>query len=363
MKIQQCQSYRLEVPLDPPIADSQSYIPAWGVVAVRLETDNGEVGWGYNCNTGHGGEMLQTFFERDIFPALIGQDPSEVRGIWERVYVTTHAVGISGSALLGASAPEIAVWDLFAKSLQLPLHKLLGTQAVDRVPCYNTDGGWLSLSTGELIEKMKRLLDEGYQGVKMKVGGPDPAEDLRRVEAVRKALGDAPLMIDANTNWDLPTAVTTCRRLEPLNLEWIEEPLHPFDVKGHAELARALTMPVMVGETIYTLYTWRDYLEAGAADLVQLDVMKLGGISNWQNAAALARAYGRRVVTASFDMMQVSVHLAATIPHLRICEVIPWLQPIFERPVKYADGHLLVPQEPGVGCDIKEAALEKYGVR
>ncbi|MEK7751526.1 MAG: enolase C-terminal domain-like protein, partial [Acidobacteriota bacterium] len=203
----------------------------------------------------------------------------------------------------------------------------------------------------------------GFAGVKIKVGSEDPTLDYERVEAVRRAVGGRPrLMIDANCRWDLNTALKWGGRMEALDLAWLEEPLDPFDIPGHAALAAGLTLPVMIGESITSLHVFRDYIAARAVDILQPDALKLGGISAWREAAGLARIHGLPVVPAVWDMMQVNAHLCATIPHVLMAEYIPWLLHIFKRPVRIEDGFLLAPDEPGIGTEIKLEAMEKYAV-
>ena len=142
----------------------------------------------------------------------------------------------------------------------------------------------------------------------------------------------------------------------------IEEPLHPFDVQAHAALARAIDVPILAGETIYDLRMFRDFMTAGALSIAQPDVLKLGGIAGWMEAAALARAFGLPVVPAGFNLMQLDAHLMAAIPHGLMMEYIPWLGPIFECPVRVEGGHALVPREPGAGTAISAEAIARYAM-
>lgn len=363
MKIKKIDTSVLQVPLDQPIADSQSRIDSWGLVVVRVHTDEGIVGFGYNSNIGVGGRSLKVLIDEDIAPRLVGKDVFLVKRIWEEAYLKTHFTGVTGVSTQGVAAVEVALWDAIAKKLEQPLWKILGGYESSRLPTYNTDGGWLSLPKSQLVRNMKRLVDRGWRGVKMKIGGPDPGEDCRRVAAVRKAIGPTiRLIVDANTNWDLPTAIRWTSRLEEFDIFAIEEPLHPFDVKGHAQLAASVRTPVMVGETIYSLHMWRDFIEQKAVGIAQPDALKLGGISNWVEAAALAHVNNLPVIPAAWDMMQLNVHLTASIPHVLMVEYIPWILKIFTHPVRFSDGFLRVPQQPGAGTEIKSTALKAFRV-
>ncbi|HEX4485049.1 MAG TPA: mandelate racemase/muconate lactonizing enzyme family protein [Terriglobales bacterium] len=363
MKITKVETAVLEVPLDVPIADAQSRLDKWGLLYVQIHTDEGITGCGYNSNTGAGARSLKTLMDYDIAPQLIGRDVFMVKRIWEEIYLRTHFTGVTGVSVQGLAAPEIAMWDAIAKRLQQPLWKILGGYESSQLPTYNTDGGWLSLSQSELVERMRRLADQGWHGMKMKVGGPDPAVDYERVGAVRKAIGPGvKLMVDANTNWDVPTAIKWTRRLADFDIFWMEEPVHPFDVGGNAQVARAVETPLALGENIHSVHMWRDMFEQRAVGIVQADALKLGGISSWLQVAWMAHAYSLPVVPSVWDMMQLNVHLCASIPNAFKVEFIPWISKIFLRPVEFVDGYLKVPQEPGAGTEISPSALEKYRV-
>jgi L-alanine-DL-glutamate epimerase-like enolase superfamily enzyme len=363
MRIKSIETSVLLVPLDTPIGDAQLYIERWGVVVVQVRTDAGIVGFGYNSNIGAGGQALKVLIDQDIAPRLLGKDIFTVKRIWEEAYLNTHFTGITGVAVQGLAAVEIAMWDAIAKHFQQPLWKVLGGYESSRLRAYNTDGGWLSLPGPQLIANMRRLVDRGWLGVKMKVGSPDPYEDYERVKAVRNAIGPRILlMVDANNKWDLPTAIRWTSRLEEFDIFWMEEPLHPFDVKGHAQLASSVRTPLVVGENIYSLHMWRDFVEQKAVGIAQADALKLGGISTWLEVAALAHANSLPVVPAAWDMMQLDVHLCAAIPHALMVEYIPWILEIFVHPVQFADGYLRVPQEPGAGTEIKADAMQAFRV-
>lgn len=175
------------------------------------------------------------------------------RALVKAMHSTTHFIGRVGVARVGLAAMNLALWDIQLRLEEQPLWRHLGP-CKTKVKAYNTDGGWLTWSTEELISDMHRIIDRGFDAVKMKLGRPDPREDFKRVKAVRKAIGDKiKLMVDVNTVWDLKTAIVWGRRLEQFDIAWLEELMYPFDVRAHTELAKALDVPIAVGETIYTL--------------------------------------------------------------------------------------------------------------
>jgi len=211
---------------------------------------------------------------------------------------------------------------------------------------------------------MQVLLAEGYTALKMKVGKPDPREDYRRVKAVRKAIGDdAILMVDANQSWDLMTASTWGRKLEEFDLTWLEEPLHPDDIKAHRLLKQATSIPIALGEHIYTTQSFRDYIDNTAVDIIQVDVCRIGGITPWMEVAAMANVHNIRVCPHAGDLMQVHQHLVKAIPNSWYLEVIPsLLKGFFERPVQLKRGICISPLEPGASTDFAEKAFRKYRV-
>src|SRR4029079_18347812 len=167
----------------------------------------------------------------------IGEDPNDIARLWDKLVWAGASVGRSGLATQAIAAFDVALWDMKAKRAGLPLAKLLGAWR-DSVACYNTSGGFLHTPLEQLLANASASIERGIGGIKLKVGQPDCALDIRRVEAVRRHLGDqVPLMIDANQQWDRPPAQRMCRIFEALNLVWIEEPLDAYDFEGHAALA------------------------------------------------------------------------------------------------------------------------------
>jgi L-alanine-DL-glutamate epimerase-like enolase superfamily enzyme len=252
------------------------------------------------------------------------------------------------------AAFDVALWDLKAKRAGLPLAKLLGAYR-DGVRCYNTSGGFLSVAAEEAVANAQAALARGVGGIKLKVGHPDASVDLKRVELARQVLGDVvPLMVDANQQWDRPTALRMGRRLEPYNLVWIEEPLDAHDAEGHAELARQLDTPVATGEMLTSVAEHWRLLEAGAVDILQPDAPRVGGITPFMKVAALADHIG--VPIAPHFAMELHLHLAAAQPRETWVEHFDWLEPLFNERLELRDGRMLVPQRPGLGLTLSDQA-------
>ena len=361
LKIKEVQSYLLRVPVRPLQVDSQSMLESWDVLAVKLTTEPGVEGWGYQTGFGPAMIALKSFIDNVITPDLIGLDVSMHQEWWRDIFLLRHHTGLNGPSFQGVSAPEVAAWDAMAKSLEVPLWMLLGGRCQSSIPIYDTNAGWLGYPTDELIDNVKRSVDNGFRGVKVKIGSPDFNDDIRRLEAVRSAVGpDIIVATDVNNRWDLQTALKCSPKLADFDAAWLEEPLYPFDVEGHAELGAAIETPLLHGENIYDPLMFRDMIEAGAMDIAQPSDMKLGGLSRWLEVAQFAGTMGKRVVPAGWTMMQIDQHLAAATHHCWMVEWIPWISDIFCEPVQIDDGCIIVSETPGASTKIKAEALEKY---
>lgn len=218
---------------------------------------------------------------------------------------------------------------------------------------YNTSGGFLNAPLEEVTRNAVRSLEAGIGGIKIKVGHPDPAVDRARVTAVREAIGeDAPLMVDANQQWDRPTALRMGRWLEQFDLVWIEEPLDAYDVEGHRQLADALDTPIATGEMLASVAEHVRLIDARACDIIQPDAPRVGGITQFLRLATLADHAGLQL--APHFAMEIHLHLAAAYPREPWVEHFDWLDPLFEERLETRDGRMLVPDRPGLGITLSQ---------
>ncbi|MEM9418585.1 MAG: mandelate racemase/muconate lactonizing enzyme family protein [Planctomycetota bacterium] len=346
------------------IADSTHSITHWGAPGVAIHTDTEHVGYGFSGTHAHlPNDKLITSCITDAFgPLLIDEDPRDVRGLWEKLYRQSEIywVGRCGITHLALGAIDIALWDLKCKAQDLPLWKVLGGHASNKVEAYNTDGGWLNWSMEDLVSDCKRMIEqEGYRAVKIKVGGESGAEDLRRVEAVRQALGpEVRIMTDANGRWPLPQAIQLGSRLADFDITWIEEPIAFDDTMGHKRLAESISTPIAMGEQLYEAFRFRDFIQAGAVHYVQPDIVRLAGITEWWQVADLAHSFNLPVVPHVGDMAQVHQHLCIAHPACGLLEYIPWLRDWMKHPAEVVDGFFTTPNYPGVGMEPTSEALE-----
>ncbi len=367
MKITKVSPFILHVPVTGGgIADSTHSISHWGVVGTSIQTDTGLTGWGFTGTHAHlPSDRLITSSIGDCFaPLLEGRDASEHSSLMHELthYPPVQWVGRAGITQLALCAIDIALWDLKAKAAALPLWRLLGGATKQKLMAYNTDIGWLSIPDQQLVDGARQAVEEeGFRGIKIKVGSANPATDLRRIEAVRKVIGgDAMLAIDGNGKWDLPTCLRFCRAAEAFDLFWFEEPLWYDDVAGHTELARQTSIPVALGEQLYTADAFNTFLHAGAVHYVQPDVTRLAGITEFLRVAEAAHTLRLPVAAHVGDMGQVHVHLAYHHPACPMLEYIPWIRAAFEEPIQVKDGDYLLPEHPGAGTTPTAEALSAY---
>ncbi len=330
----------------------------------EIHTEAGLEGIGFSYSKRAGGPA-QFAHAREVAPDLIGEDPNDIARLWTKLVWAGASVGRSGASTQAIAALDVALWDLKAKRAGLPLAKLLGAHR-DSVRCYNTSGGFLHEPIERVLENATRTLEDGIGGIKIKVGLPDSAEDLRRVRAVREHLGDdGPLMVDANQQWDRPRAQRMGRALEEFGLVWIEEPLDAYDAEGHAQLARSLDTAIATGEMLTSVAEHEELLRVGAADILQPDAPRIGGITQFLRLATLAEH--RHVQLAPHFAMEIHLHLAAAYPHEPWVEHFDWLYPLFDERLETRDGRMHLSDRPGLGITLSDQArawtVDRFDVR
>jgi L-talarate/galactarate dehydratase len=347
------------LPLAAPVSDAkvltgrQKPLTEVAFLFAEIRTECGYEGVGYSYAKRAGGPG-QYAHAREIAPELIGEDPSDIQRIWNKLVWAGASAGHSGLATQAIAAVDIALWDLKAKRAGLPLAKLLGAHR-DSVACYNTSGGFLSMSIDQVVENAKAAVRRGIGGIKIKVGQPDTRIDLERVERVRSELGDRfPLMVDANQQWNRDTAARMGRDLEQYRLTWIEEPLDAYDAEGHAGLTRDLVTPIATGEMLTSVAEHRELIRQRSVDFLQPDAPRVGGITPFLKIAALGEDAGLRM--APHFAMEIHLHLAAAYELDPWVEHFDWLQPLFNEHPQIREGRMFVPNRPGLGFTLSDQA-------
>ncbi len=314
---------------------------------VTITDSDGAVGTGYTYTIGTGGSSVMRLLSDHLAPRVIGRDADRIEAIWRELEYATHATTIGPITALALAAIDTALWDLRARKQGLPLWKLAGG-AKDRVPLYTTEGGWLHIPTEALVEDALAAKAAGFRGSKVKIGRPHGSEDLARLSAVRAAVGDAyEIMTDANQGFLVDEAIRRAERLADLDLAWIEEPLPADDVEGHVRLSARTSTPVAVGESLYSIRHFRDYMARGACSIVQVDVARIGGITPWLKVAHAAEAFD--IPVCPHFLMELHVSLAAAVPNGKYVEYIPQLDDLTTTGMVVEDGMAVAPTEPGLG--------------
>ena len=373
MKITGIETFHLSSPLERPFGWSQGWIDHRSVNLVKVSTDEGIVGWG----EGAGVDVIEGM----LAPALIGQDPTNRIGLWQRMFHILYngntTVGLGGSAI---SAVDTALWDIAGRALGQPIYNLLGGKVRDRVAVYATG---LYYTEGEfptrLLDEARGYVEAGFMGMKTKVGGLPMDEDVKRVAALRDAIGpDVKLMVDANQAYNATSAIRIGRRLEEYDLVWFEEPVNAQDVEGYLQVKSALPMAIAGGENLRTRYEFSQFLARRAYDIAQPDVVNVGGVTEMRNVAMTANTHGIQVnphVWGSPVMIAASLHVAATLPPCPPSGTPePFVQEpvmefdrtpsairesLMESPFDQVDGYLAVPEGPGLGIEIDEDAVRR----
>lgn len=347
-----------ELPVEKPRSDAIQAFTKQETIMVELTTDDGLIGLGYSYTIGTGGRSVLALLRTDMLPLLIGEDAREVERLWSRLFWATHATSVGAITALALAAVDTALWDLRCLAAGQPLWLVAGG-ARGRIPVYDTEGGWLHSPVDEIVSDALRSKARGWPGVKLKVGKKNAREDADRLAAVREAVGpDMHLMIDANQAWTQAEAVRRARLFEDIDPYWFEEPLPAEDLTGHVRLAAQCTIPIAIGESIYSISHFREYLAAGGCGIVQPDVARIGGITPWLKVAHLAEAFNVRV--APHFLMELHLSLTCAVPNSLYLEHIPQLRALTLKPIEILEGEAVAPTEPGLGIGWNQDAIGRY---
>jgi L-alanine-DL-glutamate epimerase-like enolase superfamily enzyme len=339
------------------------------VLLVRIVTDDGLVGWG-EAHAPPIPRVAQALIADLFAPQLIGRDPLAIDAIWDALYASMRLRGYGSGVMLEALAGvDIALWDLAGKALGQPIYKLLGGPYRTRIPCYLS--GVPGSTVEQRIEAAREFVSLGFTAMKTSMGRAPLDEDLEAVEALIETVrGQASVLVDAHGVYDSRSATAAGRRLERAGAGWLEDPLPPEDVDGYAALAAALDLPIASGETECTRWQFNDKLRRRASDVILPDVCRAGGITEGRKIALVADLYNVPwCVHASISTavhLAAGLHLAAATPNFLLCEYPnsfrdgPLANALLQHPIRYADGHLDVPDVPGLGITFDESALQRH---
>ena len=345
------------VPLARPLATRVGDFARWPLLLIDVRTEQGITGRSYLAPYLNHATAALARMVGDLAAGLRGR-PAAPAALAAQARGWFSLAGYQGLALSAVAGLDIALWDALAQAAGLPLARLLGG-TMDPVPAYNSNGLGLIPPAATGDEALELLSEGGFSALKVRVGRDDPGEDLDAVHRVREAAGDrVTLVADYNQGLDLAQALLRCRALDRHGLGWIEEPLRYDDLDGHARLARDIATPVMLGENFYGPRAMLAAIRAQACDLVMPDLMRIGGVTGWLHAAALAEAWG--LPMSSHLYPEVSGHLLQVTPTRQWLEWQDWAHPVLARPFAVRDGQLHLPDVPGNGLDWDEAAVTHF---
>ena len=378
MHITSIETYQLECALKRPFGWSQGWTDKRVVGIVKISTDSGIIGWGEGANG-----AAATIIHDQFSPWLIGHNPLNRLGIWQKMYHALYNANLTGGFGGNAiSAIDIALWDIAGKAAGLSVSDLLGGQVRDKVAVYATG---LYYTQGEfpdrLLDEARGYVDAGFKGMKTKVGGLTLAKDIKRVAAIRKAIGsDIYLAVDANQAYNAATAIRIGQRLvAEADIVWFEEPVGAKDVTAYGRVQAGIGTAVAGGEGLRTRYAFKDFFAHGVMDIAQPDITYVGGITELRHVGMMANTFGVQVnphVWGSPIMIAATLHVTATLPPCPAAGIPePFQQePVMEfdrtpsairetlspQPFEQADGFIPVPTGPGLGVEIDEAVLHTF---
>jgi L-alanine-DL-glutamate epimerase-like enolase superfamily enzyme len=350
MKITRVSVRGYRLPLKEKLTSASVSMTHRELVLVEIETDKGITGTGWSTTAGVGGMAAKALIEAYLAPTLVGDDPRNVERIWRKLWKECHAAGPGGITTLAIAAIDIALWDIKAKAVGEPLHRLLGG-ARQSVTVYASAIN-LHLTKEQLIAQVKDHFGQGYRQFKLKVGKPDLLEDVDRCKAVRDAVGtSAVIMLDANQKWSIGEAIQRCGLLAQVSPMFIEEPLLSDDVHGHRKLRDATGVPVALGEQLCNRYEFWNYVRDDAADFLQPDIWKVGGVTEFMKIVALGAV--SNIDISPHASLELSQHLAAAAPNALHIENIFGLN-LYDfgataKPMAITDGKVTLADTPGHG--------------
>ena len=347
------------VPLKRPVVSRVGQFREWPLILIDLYTKEGVVGRSY----------LEPYLKNsmryivpaieDLAQAAAGQ-PLAPLDAYRRGLGSLHLVGREGVSLIAVSGLDMAAWDALAKAADMPLAEYLGG-TIGPVPAYNSNGLWLTPLDGIAREASALVAEGGFTALKLRIGRDRLADDLAAIAAVRQAAGlDVKLMCDFNQGLSLGDALLRCHALDDQGLYWFEEPIPYDNLPGYAQLARELKTPIQIGENFYGPRLLYQAVRAGACDYVMPDLMRIGGVTGWLRAAAVAGAAGIPMSTHLYP--EIAAHLMRVTETAHWLEWQDWADPILQQPFVVRDGLLHVPDVPGGGIDWDEKAVARYAL-
>ena len=363
MKITLIESQIVRLPLDEPLADGPATKGATqNFVTLRMRTDEGVEGVGMTF-FGAGAMSPSLKAAVDGLGALaVGENPLDIEAIVGKIRAAAASSGPGGIFTLALSAIDIALWDIKGKVLGKPVSQLLGGFR-QKVPTYASGALMRGFPLAHIEKAAARLVEKGFRQMKTQMalpGDTNPELEVERIRVVRNAVGPKiDVMCDINQRWDVRQAISIGSRVEEYHLFWLEDGVAHDDYPGLAEVARALATPIAAGEYVYGLVPFRHMLEARSVDIVMVDLLRAGGMTQWMKIAGMAEAFNLPIVNHLAP--EISVHLVAAAPNGLTVEYMPWSSKLWKEVPQPVNGELTVPNKPGLGLEFDPEALKRWG--
>jgi L-alanine-DL-glutamate epimerase-like enolase superfamily enzyme len=367
MKITHIQSNVVRLPAEEQLANGPVMSGATrDIVTLRIGTDEGIEGVGLTYYGGfYGGPVIGALkiMVDQLGAMIVGQNPLAIEATVGKLHALGHNLGPGGVFMQAIAAIDIALWDIKGKAMNLPLGKLVGGHR-DRVITYASGALMRFYSLEQVVKAAPRLVEKGFRQMKMQLalpGNTRPEVEVQRARAIRDAIGpNIDLMCDINQRWSVHQAIDIGRRVEDVHLYWLEDVTQHDDYDGMARVSDALATPVAGGEYGFGIVPFRHMLEARSVDIVMIDLMRVGGITQWLKVAAMAEAFNHPVI--SHVLPELHVHLVAGVPNGLTVEYIAWSSPLWEEMPRMENGELILPDRPGHGLKFNEEVVKRYSV-
>jgi mandelate racemase len=357
VKIRAIKVRAVAAPMKRPLVTSIATVSVAPLVLVDLETDAGIVGRSYLFALGkHNLAPLARLLE--AMAEMVKGDEVAPLELERKLRARYSLLGVHNMVLFAMSGIDMAAWDALGQQLGRPLASLLGASPRP-IPAYNSKG--LGIQPPKDLEKEAvELVEEGFRAVKLRLGRSDARDDLKALQSVKKQIGPGvTLMVDFNQALSVAEAIRRGHMIDDEGgVYWIEEPVRADDFSGCARVTRELKTPVQIGENFMGPEQMAQALAAGACDYVMPDAERIGGVTGWMRAAALAQAAGLEMSSHLFP--EVSCHLLAATPTCHWLEYVDWANPVLEAPVELKDGHVVIPELPGIGLRWDESAVQRF---